>query len=121
LLNLGHTFAHAIEKVAGYSVYLHGEAVAIGLAAAARLSRDLKLVSSAEVERVEAVLAAHALPTRLRDPIELGALMTAMASDKKVRAGRMRFVVMDAIGEAATREDVPTVLVESVWREVGVA
>ncbi len=120
LLNLGHTFAHAIEKVAGYSVYLHGEAVAIGLAAAARLSRDLELIDDTLVRRVERVLAAHALPTRLRGGLELGPLMEAMASDKKVRAGRLRFVVMEAVGRAATREDVPREIVESVWREVGV-
>ena len=120
LLNLGHTFAHAIEKVAGYSVYLHGEAVGIGLAAAARLSRDLQLVGAAEVARVDAVVAAHDLPARLREPIDLAALMTAMARDKKVRAGQLRFVVMDAIGHASTRDDVPVDLVESVWREIGV-
>lgn len=121
LLNLGHTFAHAIEKVAGYSVYLHGEAVAIGLAAAARLSRDLGLVGLTEVARVEAVLTAHALPIRLREPIATAALMAAMARDKKVRAGRLRFVVMDAIGRSSTRDDVTGNLVESVWREVGAA
>ena len=120
LLNLGHTFGHAIEKVAGYSVYLHGEAVAVGLAAAARLSRELGLIEQTEVERIETVIAAHGLPTRLREPIRLDDLMGAMASDKKVRAGRLRFVVMDAIGQATTRDDVPGEVVESVWRELGV-
>lgn len=119
LLNLGHTFGHAIEKVAGYSVYLHGEAVAIGLAAAARLSRDLGRVGPEVVDRVEAVLAAHDLPVRLREPIGLTDLMAAMASDKKVRAGRLRFVVMEAIGTSATRDDIAAEVVESVWREVG--
>jgi 3-dehydroquinate synthase len=119
LLNLGHTFGHAIEKVAGYSVYLHGEAVAIGLAAAARLSRDLGLIDAALVDRVEAVVAAHGLPTRLRESLETDALLGAMASDKKVRAGRLRFVVLEALGRAVTQEDVPLAQVESVWREVG--
>jgi 3-dehydroquinate synthase len=121
LLNLGHTFGHAIEKVAGYSVYLHGEAVAIGLAAAARLSRDLHLITAAEVGRIESVLAAHGLPTQLREPTGMAALMNAMSSDKKVRAGRLRFVVIAAIGEAATRDDIKAETVESVWREVGAA
>lgn len=119
LLNLGHTFGHAIEKVAGYSVYLHGEAVAIGLAAAARLSRDLGLIKSEEVDRIDAVLAAHHLPVRLREPIGMTDLIAAMASDKKVRAGRLRFVVMDAMGASSTRDDIDPESVESVWREVG--
>jgi len=121
LLNLGHTFGHAIEKVAGYSVYLHGEAVAIGLAAAARLSRDLGLVDASVVERVDQVVSAHHLPIALRGPLEVGDLMSAMASDKKVRAGQLRFVVMEAIGRTVTRDDVPAETVESVWREVGAA
>ena len=62
LLNLGHTFGHAIEQVTGYGAYLHGEAVAVGLCAAARLSRRLGLVGNPEVGRIESVLAAHALP-----------------------------------------------------------
>ena len=83
LLNLGHTFAHAIEKVAGYSVYLHGEAVAIGLVAATRLSTRLGLLGDGVTAQVETAISAHQLPTALRDPIETDALVQAMASDKK--------------------------------------
>lgn len=119
LLNLGHTFAHAIEKVAGYSVYLHGEAVAIGLAAAARLSVQLGLIEAACVSRIEAVLVAHDLPVRLRDPMAVDALMNAMASDKKVRAGRLRFVVMESVGQAVTRDDVESSVVREIWESVG--
>lgn len=121
LLNLGHTFGHAIENVAGYGAYLHGEAVAIGLAAAARLSRELGLVDAATVARVERVVAAHDLPVRLREPLKLEALFAAMARDKKNRDGKLRFVVLDALGRAATRGDVPVAPVEKVWREVGAA
>lgn len=119
LLNLGHTFAHAIEKVAGYSVYLHGEAVAIGLVAATRLSVALDLIDQVVVDRVEKTLEAHGLPVRLREPIAGDALLTAMASDKKVRAGRLRFVVMAAIGRAVTKDDVDSAMVSTIWREVG--
>ncbi len=121
LLNLGHTFGHAIENVAGYGAYLHGEAVAIGLAAAARLSRELGLVDDAAVARVERVVAAHGLPVRLREPLQLEALFAAMARDKKNRDGRLRFVVLESLGRAATRGDVPLAPVEKVWREVGAA
>jgi 3-dehydroquinate synthase len=119
LLNLGHTFGHAIEQATGYGRYLHGEAVAIGLAAAARLSRELGPLAAADVARVDAVLTAHALPARMGTPLPVAALMTAMARDKKVRAGLPRFVIMPRLGQAVTRDDVPPAAVEAVWREVG--
>ncbi|MBI5690923.1 MAG: 3-dehydroquinate synthase [Verrucomicrobia bacterium] len=119
LLNLGHTFAHAIEKVAGYGDYLHGEAVAIGLAAAARLSQKLGYIDDRAVARVDAVVAAHLLPTRLRSPLGLGELQAAMGRDKKVRAGGLRFVVLRRLGDAATQEGIPPGLVEACWRELG--
>lgn len=119
LLNLGHTFGHAIEQVTGYEAYLHGEAVAIGLAAAARLSEILGLIGPADVGRIEKVLAAHALPTRLRAPLPRTALMAAMQSDKKVRAGQLRFIVLQRLGAAATRSDIAPAIVEQVWQESG--
>jgi len=119
LLNLGHTFAHAIEKVAGFGGYLHGEAVAVGLAAAARLSHRLGLVDATVVARVEKVLVTHQLPMRLRKSMDRGALMAAMSSDKKVRAGRLRFVVMTGVGLSETKDDVAQADVAAVWSEVG--
>lgn len=119
LLNLGHTFGHAIENVAGYGEYLHGEAVAIGLVAAGRLSQKLGCIGAGDVARIERVVAAHALPVRLRAPLPLAALEAAMARDKKVRAGGLRFVVLRALGEAVTRGEVPSALAEASWREVG--
>jgi len=119
LLNLGHTFGHAIEQVTGFADYLHGEAVAVGLAGAARLSQRLGLLPAAEVSRVEEVVAAHALPVRLRQPLPVAGLMAAMRHDKKARAGRLRFVVLRRLGEAVTRDDVDPLLVEAVWRELG--
>ena len=121
LLNLGHTFGHAIENVAGYGAYLHGEAVAIGLCAAARLSQRLGLIAASDVARVGAVVAAHALPGRLREPLALDALLGAMSRDKKNRDGGIRFVVMEALGRAVTRSGVPLTEVEAVWRELGAA
>lgn len=119
LLNLGHTFGHAIEQVTGYSTYLHGEAVAIGLCAAARLSQKLGLIDAAEVARVERLVTAHGLPVRLTEPLALEALLVAMARDKKVRAGLPRFVVLNRLGEAVTRDGVPPALAEEAFREVG--
>lgn len=121
LLNLGHTFAHAIENAAGYGEYLHGEAVAIGLCAAARLSQKRGDLDANDVSRIERVLAAHRLPVRLRAPLSYPALQAAMLRDKKVRAGGLRFVVLTRIGEAATKDDIAPALAEASFREVGAA
>lgn len=119
LLNLGHTFGHAIENAAGYGEYLHGEAVAIGLVAAARLSRELGLLAPRDEERIAGVVTAHALPTRLRAPLPLTALLAAMARDKKSRAGLPRFVVLDRVGEAATRDGVTREAAERCFGAIG--
>jgi len=121
LLNLGHTFGHAIEQGAGYGAYLHGEAVAIGLAAAARLSAKLGRIGASDVGRIEAVLAAHGLPVRLREPLPMAGLLAAMTRDKKVRAGTLRFVILRAIGDAAVEADVDPAAAEACLREVGAA
>lgn len=119
LLNLGHTFGHAIEQATGYGAYLHGEAVAIGLCAAARLSQKLGMINPADGARVDAVVAAHHLPVRLREPLPLAALLQAMSRDKKVRAGLPRFVVLKKIGIAITRDGVDQKLAEESFAEVG--
>ena len=106
LLNLGHTFGHAIEAVAGYGDYLHGEAVGVGLAMAASLSCDLGLLSSADAARVASAVRSQGLADRLRTPLSADALLAAMRQDKKNRGGRIRFVVLEALGRAVTREGV---------------
>ena len=119
LLNLGHTFGHAIEQVTGYTAYLHGEAVAVGLVGAARLSQKLGLISAGEVARIERVLAAHQLPVKLREPLAVAALQAATTRDKKNRADGVRFVVLNSLGAAATRSGIPPATIEAVWRELG--
>jgi len=89
------------------------------LAAAARLSAHLGFLTATEVGRVDRVVAAHALPLRLREPLPMDKLMTAMARDKKVRGGQLRFVVLKKLGEAATQSGVDPALVEAIWRELG--
>ncbi len=121
LLNLGHTFGHAVEQVTGYTAYLHGEAVAVGLAGAARLSQRLGLITADDVARIERVLAAHALPVRLRAPLPVAELQAATTRDKKNRADGVRFVVLNSLGAAATRSGIPPATVEAVWRELGAA
>ncbi len=114
ILNFGHTIGHAIESVAGYGVYEHGEAVAIGMAAETRLAQNLGWVSHVELERLTALLEAFALPTRF-EGLESEALIAAMTRDKKNRGGKIRFVLPKAIGrveetDQATGEDLGAVL-----------
>ncbi len=117
LLNLGHTFCHAIEKVAGYGKYRHGEGVAIGLVAAAKISEKLGFARRV-VARTTALLQENGLPTKLREPLPMDALVAAMASDKKVRAGTPRFVLLRRIGDSFTFSGVTTDIVEQTWREL---
>ena len=119
LLNLGHTFGHAIEAVAGFGTYLHGEAVAIGLVMAARLSAKLGHCTAEEVIAVEKTIAAYHLPTRLRSPLPVEDLISAMKRDKKVRAGKLRFILMQGIGAAKSTEDVSEVLAAEIFRSGG--
>ena len=126
LLNLGHTFAHAVENAAGYGVYLHGEAVGLGLFLAARLSEELGLIGAPEVARVKAVLEKYALPVNLttipqKKKLRLASLESAAKHDKKVRAGTLRYVVMEKLGRARTRDGVDPALVSHLWKEVGAA
>lgn len=119
LLNLGHTFGHAIENVAGYGEYLHGEAIAVGFVAAAQLSAVYGYITQSDVDRIVRMVKAHNLPDRLKSPLKLDSLFSAMQKDKKVRAGNLRFVVLESIGRAITKDDVSRDLVEDVWRSVG--
>ena len=110
LLNLGHTFGHAIEAASGYGAWLHGEAVAAGMVMAAELSARRGLLSEKDVARVRTLLARAGLPVcGPRLPPER--LLELMALDKKASRGRVRFVLMTAIGRAELREDVDERLV----------
>jgi 3-dehydroquinate synthase len=121
LLNLGHTFAHAIENAAGYGDYLHGEAVAIGLVLATQLSVELGQLEAAWVERVSGLLESNALPIRLKSPLGISDLMAAMQRDKKNRSGALRFVTLEAAGQAVTTDGVETAVIEALWQSVGAA
>lgn len=104
LLNLGHTFGHAIERCAGYGKYLHGEAVSIGTVMAAVLSRRLGLLDDSSVSEIAGVLKGAGLPVSLRKPIPAGDLIDAMRSDKKSVGGALRFVTILSIGSTRTEK-----------------
>jgi 3-dehydroquinate synthase len=113
LLNLGHTFAHAIETAVSYGTWLHGEAVAVGLVMAAELSVRLGTLDRAEVVRLEALLARAGLPTR-PPPVGGGYLKELMRIDKKVAGGQQRFVVPEGLGASRLRGDVPEAELDAV-------
>lgn len=122
LLNLGHTFCHALEKATGYSDrLLHGEGVAIGCALAFELSARLGLCSQEEPSRVRAHLAAMGMKVDLADiPGDLpgaDALIALMGQDKKVVDGRLRFILARGIGQAFVADDVPGETVRAVLTE----
>jgi 3-dehydroquinate synthase len=119
LLNLGHTFAHAVENVAGYGQYLHGEAVGIGLSLATRLSVALGQLPESDIALVDELIRRFQLPTRLLAPLEIGDLMAAMLRDKKTRGGQLRFVTMTALGTAVMTEGIEAERIKKLWREAG--
>lgn len=116
LLNFGHSFAHAIEKVAGYENWRHGEAVSAGMCMAAELSRRMGLLDAAGGERIAALLQAAGLPIAAAglDPAQLKA---AMGLDKKQLGGRMRLVLIEALGAARVTSDFPEPLLDEVLED----
>jgi 3-dehydroquinate synthase len=101
LLNLGHTFAHAIESAAGLGTVLHGEAVALGMAQAHDLSAELGLCPPADAARIRAHLASAKLPTTLAEvPVERSRLPDLMGADKKNEGGKLKLVLTQGIGRA---------------------
>jgi 3-dehydroquinate synthase len=124
LLNLGHTFGHALEAESGFGdVLKHGEAVAAGCAMAFRFSAQLGLCPPADASRAERVIAAAGLPTKLSDlpgPIpSAGALLSRMAQDKKAKAGRLTFILVRGVGRAFVANDVATEVVTKFLRSEG--
>jgi 3-dehydroquinate synthase len=117
VLNLGHTFAHAIEQVSGYAVR-HGAAVAMGLVAAANLSAQLKHCSLGLQERIEAVLSKVDLPTRIPKTLSPESLLKAMGSDKKRLAGQLRFVLLREVGQVFVTHSVPESAILATLQEV---
>jgi 3-dehydroquinate synthase len=105
LLNLGHTFGHAIEAATGYTSWLHGEAVAVGMLMAADMSRRLGDLQTRDVERLESVLQRAGLPTRPPASMSPGDFERYMAVDKKVVDGRVRLVLLRKLGEAYVSDD----------------
>jgi 3-dehydroquinate synthase len=106
LLNLGHTFGHAIETATGYGGWLHGEAVGTGMLLAVDLSQRLGWLAAADVERVRTLLSRSGLPT-VAPAIGAARALELMGMDKKVLAGRIRLVLTKQLGEGVVTGDYP--------------
>ncbi|MCX6024275.1 MAG: 3-dehydroquinate synthase [Chloroflexi bacterium] len=117
ILNYGHTIGHALENVTGYGRLLHGEAVAVGMRGAAQLSQAMGLLTAEDVERQQAVLRRFGLP-ETAPGADADAVLAALLLDKKVKAKTVRWVLLDGLGRAVVRNDVPPELVERTVREL---
>ena len=126
LLNLGHTFGHALEAATGFSDRLfHGEGVSVGMVLAAEFSAQLGMISEASAARVERHLASVGLPTHLQDIAgfaqeglaDADALMALMAQDKKVKRGKLTFILLQAVGRAVVANDVEPALVRDFLQQ----
>jgi 3-dehydroquinate synthase len=107
LLNLGHTFAHALESITNYKRWRHGEAVAIGLYCAAVLSNKMGLIKKDEVEQIDSLLKCSGLPSRVPREINISALIDIMYTDKKVKNDKLRFILLKSIGCCYIEGNVP--------------
>ena len=114
LLNLGHTFGHAIETASGYGQWLHGEAVGVGMLMAATMSERLGWIDASDVRRVEGLLDRADLPVRAPAVMSADDFRRHMAVDKKVTDGRIRLVLLEALGSAKLVADYSQALLDEV-------
>ncbi len=115
ILNLGHTFGHAIEAATGYGNWLHGEAVGTGMLMASDLSHRMSMLTEADVHRIDNIIDAAQLPTRSPGNMDYDVFMKYMSVDKKVEAGAIRFVLLKAIGQSVITSDYdPTLLKQTI-------
>ncbi|EGV18006.1 3-dehydroquinate synthase [Thiocapsa marina] len=115
LLNLGHTFGHAIETATGYGTWLHGEAVGVGICMAADLSARMGWLSEGDVERVRRLVASAGLPVAAPNDLCADRFLELMAVDKKVQDGQLRLVLLQQPGDAVVTGDVdPNLLRETL-------
>jgi 3-dehydroquinate synthase len=114
ILNYGHTLGHAVESLTGYKVINHGEGVAIGMVAAGQLGVELNLWDTAAAQRQDALIAKTGLPTTIPDFLAIADLVNILQNDKKVQAGKVRFILPTAIGAVTITDQVPTATLKTV-------
>ena len=114
LLNLGHTFGHAIEAEQGYGNWLHGEAVSAGTIIASKVAQQKGWLAASEVSRIRSLHEAFGLPTEAPENMGYQQFMAHMQHDKKVEAGQIRFIIPQGIGKAVVTSDVDTELLKGI-------
>ncbi len=115
ILNFGHTIGHAIENSSGYGKFLHGEAIAIGQVAAAKLSHEILGLPSGDAERIEKLFVRAGLPVKIKlSPVQRKKLFTAMKLDKKISAGEITFVLAEKIGKVVWGRKVSSDLIGKI-------
>ena len=118
ILNYGHTIGHAVESLTGYKLVNHGEAVAIGMVAAGQIAVQLRMWKSADAERQDALIQKAGLPTQLPNVLDIEAILDTLQTDKKVEAGKVRFVLPTQIGAVTVTDQVPADVIRQVLREM---
>ena len=118
ILNYGHTIGHAIETLTRYSRYNHGEAVSIGMVAAAKISHALEMMDEKSLLRIKNLLEKLKLPTST-DGLNASRIIEILKVDKKIREGKIKFVLPKSIGKVEVKDDVPLAVVRRVLKEIG--
>jgi len=118
ILNYGHTVGHALEALTGYAYYTHGEAVAIGMVAAAKISREIHATHQDTVKMQESLVEAAGLPTRIERPIDPYDIVQQLSRDKKRLAGRVRWVLPRTVGEVFLTDEVPSDVVLGILKDM---
>lgn len=122
ILNFGHTVGHGLEAISGYNEYLHGEAISVGMVAAARLSTRLTGFAEKDADRLRDLLVRIGLPVTLKlAPKKRQALLDAMRLDKKVSGGELKFVLANAIGDVSPGQRVPDSDINAVLNQIEAA
>ncbi|OSO88227.1 3-dehydroquinate synthase [Cylindrospermopsis raciborskii CENA303] len=119
ILNYGHTIGHAVESVTKYRVFKHGEAIGIGMIAAGEIAVRLELWSKSDVERQNTLIKKSGLPTKLPAGLDINQLIDALQLDKKVKSGKVRFILPTQIGKVLVTDQVPTDVITQVLSSFG--
>jgi 3-dehydroquinate synthase len=117
LLNLGHTVGHAIESCCAYRLR-HGECVSLGMVAACRIARAVGLLDEGTVSRVTTLLSRIGLPIELPERLDVGGVFDVMRSDKKILGGKVRLVLLEAVGRPVVRDDIPETVVREAFESL---
>lgn len=118
ILNYGHTIGHAVESLTGYKLVNHGEAVAIGMVAAGQIALQLKMWNAVDAERQDALIQKAGLPIQLPAAVDIEAIIDTLQTDKKVKDGKVRFVLPTQIGAVTVTDQVPTDVIRQVLQQM---